>query len=80
MAKTTQEFLRNGEETAKLNAERQKNDVAPPEAAKVHPFVPDEGADPAVPELTAEPENPMQHDVNKPGAPAWELNRAPSAQ
>lgn len=78
MAKTTKEFIKNGEETARLNAERQKNDpvVAAPIA---HPFVPDEGAEPLVPEVNADqPDVGSAHDPAQPGIPPWELNRAAS--
>lgn len=61
MAKTTKEFIKNGEDTAKLNAERQKSDNIV-EAPKAHPFVPDEGITPDVPEVLASASNPAEYN------------------
>ncbi len=79
MAKTTKAFIKSGEDTARLNAERQKSDPVV-EAPRAHPHVPDEGSEPLVPEISADPVNPSiaLHDPNQPGLPEWEINRAPS--
>jgi len=61
MAKTTKEFIKNGEDTAKLNAERQNSDNTV-EAPKAHPFVPDEGITPDVPEVLASASNPAEYN------------------
>lgn len=78
MAKTTQAFIKNGLDTAKLNAERQKADVIPnPPIAQA--FVPDEGQTPETPEVLADRiDVAAAHDPANPGVPPWELNRAPS--
>ena len=61
MAKTTKEFTKNSEDTAKLNAERQNSDPVV-QAPKVHPFVPDEGITPDVPEVLASAQNPAEYN------------------
>ena len=61
MAKTTKEFIKLGEDTAKLNAERQNSDPVV-QAPKVHPFVPDEGITPDVPEVLASAQNPAEYN------------------
>ena len=57
MAKTTKEFLQNERETAKRNAGKEAEGAAPT-APTAMPFVPDEGAVEAVPEVSTEPHNP----------------------
>ncbi len=81
MAKTTKEFLQNAAQTAKgRNPGRATAEGTAPDAGFVQPFVPDEGSVPEVPEVGAEPLNPMQHDPARPGDPQWELNTVPSAK
>ena len=78
MAKTTQAFIKNGLDTAKLNAERQRTDVIPSQPI-AQLFVPDEGAQPETPQVLADQiDVAAAHDPANPGVPPWELNRAAS--
>ncbi len=80
MAKTTKEFLKSAADTERANQGRESAGTAP-DAGRVLPFVPDEGAQvvqPEVPVVGVEPANPMQHDPARPGLPGWELNTVPS--